>query len=75
MNSSDTSYCNQSLVSAEMQVNVQLDRLKLKGAKRAQFVLSKDSQQTVNLAVPNTNKLTCGELDAFVIVSKLLFHK
>lgn len=58
-----------------MQVDVQLDHLKLKGAKRAHFFLTKDSQQRVNLTVPNTNELTCEELKAFVIVSKLLFHQ
>lgn len=60
---------NQFLVSAEMQVDVQLDRLKLKGTKRAHFVQSKDSKQTVNVTVPNTNQLTCQDLEAFVIVS------
>ncbi|KAG5269501.1 hypothetical protein AALO_G00202750 [Alosa alosa] len=53
--------------SFKVQVDLQLDRLKHSGGKRAMFVLNKASQRIVNITVPNTNQPTCQELDAFVI--------
>lgn len=56
------------LVYPDVQVDVQLDWLKHKGTKRAQFLLNKTSKHTSNITVLLTNEPNCQQLEAFVIV-------
>ncbi|XP_031429193.1 integrin alpha-V-like isoform X2 [Clupea harengus] len=55
------------LVELNVQVDVQLDWLKHKGTKRAQFLLNKTSKHTSNITVLLTNEPNCQQLEAFVI--------